>query len=105
MDKAKILQAINDGDFGCRKDSVVKLMEAVIGEKFEREQEFPCLMRYSDGDFLIAIDASSQYSGLLIKHGGGYKIGSDFSNIMGVKPYTGKLTLENVDGKLKVTEE
>ncbi len=104
MGNSKVKEALEAGDWGCRKDDIYKLVEALTGEKMvEKKEVFPCLMKGIAGLFII--DGSTQngtrHTGFAF-HGQTLEYYKSWKDL---KPYTGKVTLENVDGKLKVTAE
>jgi len=62
MNKEKILKAINDGNFGCHRESVIKLMEAVVGEPLEEKPiYYPCLKISPSGTIIIVTEKGSSH--------------------------------------------
>jgi hypothetical protein len=105
FDKDKILSAINEGEFGCKRESVIKLMEAVTGEEL-KGSKFPCLMKENNTNsmYIITENTDGRYSGLKFVNINGTAMGYYDENwFPTMKPFTGKVILQNKDGKLDVT--
>jgi hypothetical protein len=106
FDKQKIMEAINDCDLGCKREGVIKIFEAVIKEELEEKVKYPCLMkgtgRYDDEIILVV---AKGYEGFHLNgEGGNHYIGKQSTHWRedAFKPFSGKVILQNKDGKLDV---